>query len=70
MNYSIVSIQSKSFTSASISLLLSQLTTSPILPINQYTHIIDNLPDNQYIYVCECGGSPIGMISLMIEQNN
>jgi glucosamine-phosphate N-acetyltransferase len=49
--------------------LLSQLTDSPILDYDKVLSIVNNLPNNQYIFIYENFEKvPIGIITLIIEQ--
>ena len=50
--------------------LLSQLTESPIINLNDFITTIKNLPDNHFIYLYfdENKSIPVGIITLIIEQ--
>tara|TARA_B100001758_G_C18386324_1_gene600336 strand:- start:166 stop:618 length:453 start_codon:yes stop_codon:yes gene_type:complete len=48
--------------------LLKQLTSTPMMQKQHYLNIINNLPHNHFIFVLMLNDTPIGMITLFIEQ--
>ena len=48
--------------------LLSQLTTTPDMTNEDFSHIIQTLTNNQFIFIMSENNRPVAMISLLIEQ--
>ena len=48
--------------------LLSQLTNTPDMTKEEFSHIIQELGKKQFIFIMTENDTPVGMISLLIEQ--
>ena len=48
--------------------LLNQLTSADVIPLNNFIKIVNQLPENNYIYVYLENDIPIGIITLIVEQ--
>ena len=48
--------------------LLSQLTTTPSMTKEEFSHIIQELAKNQFIFILTEKDTPVAMITLLIEQ--
>ena len=48
--------------------LLSQLTSAPTISLFHFETILKHLPPNHHIFVALMEGTPVGMITLLVEQ--
>ena len=48
--------------------LLANLTSAPLIEKTEYLKIINDLPQNQHVFVYMENNKPLGLITLLIEQ--
>ena len=64
----IQSIRKTNMTNKDACQLLKQLTSAELLSEKHFNEVIDNLPNNQEIFVYKQHNKFVGMISVFIEQ--